>query len=197
MEKQLFIPKEYNERLNPGQYFDMGMKDEWQKEVYEKAFEIYKENNFKSVVDLGCGSAYKLLNYFPKDATLIGVEEELTYNWLVKEFPNNTWLKFDDNLELDQFDLLVCSDVVEHIVDVVSFMNWMAKQPWKIAVISTPDRSLLYNPSHIGPPGNGSHVREWTFEEFNNFISQWFNVKDHLITNKGQATQTIIVKKYE
>jgi len=197
MEKQLFIPKEYNERLNPGQYFDMGMKDEWQKEVYEKASEIYKENNFKSVVDLGCGSAYKLLNYFPKDATLIGVEEELTYNWLVKEFPNNTWLKFDDNLELDQFDLLVCSDVVEHIVDVVSFMNWMAKQPWKIAVISTPDRSLLYNPSHIGPPGNGSHVREWTFEEFNNFISQWFNVKDHLITNKGQATQTIIVKKYE
>lgn len=195
MDKQLFIPKEYNERLNPGQYFDMGMKDEWQKEVYEKASEIYKENNFKSVVDLGCGSAYKLLNYFPKDATLIGVEEELTYNWLVKEFPNNTWLKFDDNLELDQFDLLVCSDVVEHIVDVVSFMNWMAKQPWKIAVISTPDRSLLYNPSHIGPPGNGSHVREWTFEEFNNFISQWFNVKDHLITNKGQATQTIIVKK--
>jgi hypothetical protein len=53
----------------------------------------------------------------------------------------------------------------------------------------------LYDASHKGPPGNGSHVREWTFQEFNDFVSQWFKVEEHLITNKGQATQTIIIKK--
>ena len=173
----------------------MGMKDEWQKEVYEKASQIYTLNGFNSVVDLGCGSAYKLLNYFPKEAKLLGVEEEITYNWLTKKFPDNDWLKFSNDLELKSFDLLVCSDVVEHIVDIFSFMDWMEKQPWKIGVISTPDRSLLYDASHKGPPGNGAHVREWTFQEFNDFVSQWFKVEEHLITNRGQATQTIIIKK--
>jgi hypothetical protein len=194
-EKKLFIPENYSERTSLGQYFDMGMKDEWQKEVYEKASEIYTLNGFNSVVDLGCGSAYKLLNYFPKEAKLIGVEEEITYNWLTKEFPDNDWLKFSNDLQLESFDLLVCSDVVEHIVDIFSFMDWIEKQPWKIGVLSTPDRSLLYDASHKGPPGNGSHVREWTFQEFNDFVSQWFKVEEHLITNKGQATQTIIIKK--
>lgn len=194
-EKKLFIPENYSERTSPGQYFDMGMKDEWQKEVYEKASEVYTLNGFNSVVDLGCGSAYKLLNYFPKEAKLVGVEEEITYNWLTKEFPNNDWLKFSNDLELQPFDLLVCSDVVEHIVDIFSFMDWMQNQPWKIGVLSTPDRSLLYDASHKGPPGNGAHVREWTFQEFNDFVSQWFKVEEHLITNTGQATQTIIIKK--
>jgi len=194
-EKKLFIPENYSERTSLGQYFDMGMKDEWQKEVYEKASEIYKLNGFNSVLDLGCGSAYKLLNYFPKEAKLIGVEEEITYNWLTKEFPDNDWLKFSNDLQLESFDLLVCSDVVEHIVDIFSFMDWIEKQPWKIGVLSTPDRSLLYHASHKGPPGNGAHVREWTFQEFNDFVSQWFKVEEHLITNKGQATQTIIIKK--
>lgn len=192
-----FIPENYQERLTPHQYFDMGMKDEWQKEVYLKALDILKEHNFTSVVDIGCGSAYKLLNFFPKDIKITGVEEELTYNWLLKEFPNNTWIKYSEDLQLEHHDLLICSDVIEHIVDVISFVDWIKKQSWKIAVISTPDRSILYDKSHVGPPANGSHVREWTFEEFNSFLSQWFIVEDHLITNKGQATQTIILKKYE
>jgi len=197
MEKIIYIPKDYKERLNPYQYFDMGMKDEWQKEVYLLAVDILKENNFNSVIDIGCGSAYKLLNFFPNNIKISGVEETITYNWLKKEYPDKNWIEYKDDIKLEHHDLLICSDVIEHIPDVISFVNWIDGQSWKIAIISTPDRSLLYDKSHIGPPANGSHVREWNFEEFNNFLSQWFKIKNHIITNNSQATQTIILKKYE
>jgi 2-polyprenyl-3-methyl-5-hydroxy-6-metoxy-1,4-benzoquinol methylase len=196
-EKITYIDKKYINRTSPHQYFDMGMKDEWQKEVYLLAADILQKNNFDSVVDIGCGSAYKLLNFFPSHIKITGVEEDITYNWLKKEYPTKNWIKYKNNLKLEHHDLLICSDVIEHIVDVIDFVDWINSLSWKVAVISTPDKSLLYDESHIGPPGNGSHVREWTFTEFNNFLSQWFKVKDHLITNRGQATQTIILEKYE
>jgi len=192
---QLFLPENYKERLNPAQYFDMGMKDEWQKEVYEKAAEIFIKNKYETVVDLGCGSAYKLLNYFPKTAILTGVEERLTYAWLVANYPDNNWIEYDPNLVLSPQDLLVCADVIEHIIDVISFVDWLNSQDWKTAVISTPDRILLYGTEHMGPPPNGAHVREWSFDEFHSFMSQWFTIKEHLITSTGQGAQTMIIEK--
>lgn len=193
--KKLFIPQNYKERLSPTQYIDIKRKDEFQKEVYQKAVDLCKENNFSKVVDLGCGSAYKLLNYFPKNLELIGVEEATTYTWLTKRFPEGKWLKFDSSLKLEPFDLLVCADVIEHIVDVISFIDWIAEQPWKIAIISTPERQLLKGIDPNGPPLNPSHVREWNMEELSLLISQWFDIDQHTITNSNQATQAVIVKK--
>jgi len=36
----------------------MNEEDKYQKEVYEYASKIMKKNNYKTVVDVGCGSAF-------------------------------------------------------------------------------------------------------------------------------------------
>jgi len=41
----------------------IGREDAWQVEVYLHALGLMKKNNFTSVIDIGCGSAYKLLTY--------------------------------------------------------------------------------------------------------------------------------------
>ena len=66
-----------------------------------------------------------------------------------------------------------------------------ALNPKKI-VLSTPDRDLLFN--HNGPPKNPAHVREWSYKEFRQYISQYFEIEDHFISNKNQCTQVIICK---
>jgi len=46
-------------------------------------------------------------------------------------------------------------------------------------VISTPDRGLLVKllgRDNSGPPKNPYHVREWNFNEFKNYISQFFKI---------------------
>ena len=184
-----FIHKDYKENITQNQYVDIGETDKYQKEVYEASVKIYNDKNFSSVVDLGCGSAYKLLNYFPESAILIGIEEELTYKWLLNTYPKHNWLMFTPTLLLEPFDILICSDVIEHIVKLEEFVKWIVSQSWKIGVFSTPDR-VYYE----GPPINTSHVREWNFEEFESFMSQWFEIIDHVV--RGQATQIISVRKH-
>ena len=45
-----------------------------------------------------------------------------------------------------------------------------------------------------GPPINPAHLREWTFKEFRQYVSQHFDIVDHRITNAAQWTQMIIFK---
>ena len=64
--------------------------------------------------------------------------------------------------------------------------NCNAKQ----IIISTVDRNLGGN--QIGPPDNPHHCREWTQQEFNNYISSRFTIIEHKITNQKQKTQMIV-----
>ena len=46
-----------------------------------------------------------------------------------------------------------------------------------------------------GPPRNPAHQREWNYNEFNRYISEYFDVIDQRVTNLQQATQMIICVK--
>ena len=175
-------------KTNPVAYFDdTELKDEWQNEVYLYAKDIVEQNNYKTVVDFGCGSGYKLIKYFDKHNT-IGIDLPPTVSVLRERYPSKVW---QDNLDPVDCDVLIASDVIEHMTDPNILLNFIEKCNPKEIILSTPDRNLHSEVVENGPPRNIHHVREWSFDEFNNYIESRFNVVNHCVTNKEQATQMI------
>src|SRR5262245_51901295 len=58
------IKRGYRHRPANAFFDDTPLKDEWQREVYEAAADYARAQNFTSVADVGCGSAFKLLKHF-------------------------------------------------------------------------------------------------------------------------------------
>jgi len=181
------IPLTYNERFNIPNFDDTPYKDEFQNEVYSKARDVYNYNNLKSIIDVGCGSAFKLFKYF-NDIPFTGVEIDPTYNWLCQQYPNNKWERYRDNTL--NADLVICADILEHLEDPDEMMAYIKKLNSKYIVLSTPDKDLGNIPN--GPPANVHHVREWSFNEFEKYVSRHFDILEHFYSNKVQGTQCIV-----
>lgn len=113
-----------------------------------------------------------------------------------KKYPKHTWV--DANKDITDFDkskIIICSDVIEHVTDPDQLIEKLKKLCDGYFVISTPERSLLYgagSPYHLGPPANPTHIREWDFNEFRNYLNRHFTIHQHTITNQAQGTQTAV-----
>ena len=91
--------------------------------------------------------------------------------------------------------IVICADVIEHVLDPVELMNYIVALSLRWIVLSTPDRNLMYerfSPDLLGPPRNPHHIREWSFEEFNEFVGRFMKIESHVISNRDQATQMIV-----
>lgn len=188
--KNYFIKEGYTVRPNNAFYNDTNMKDEWQKEVYEYGRQKFDLYGLKSVWDIGTGSGYKLLKNFGHVDTL-GTDLTPTVDWLKKTYPDHEW---SDSFDVfPNYDMIICSDVIEHIPDPDPLLDTIEAAKPKLIVFSTPER-MLFDKGHDGPPDNMSHVREWTMEEFGRYINSRFQVLDHFISNHRQATQCLLAK---
>lgn len=187
--KNYFIKENYNHRVNNLFFDDTGFQDEWQSEVYTYARQIADAHNIKSVLDIGTGSGYKLMANF-KDFDTLGMDLEPTVKWLSTKYKDRRWT--DGFTAVIGYDMIIASDVIEHILDPDMLLDLIQKCAPKLIVFSTPDRSLSTLLDLDGPPYNKSHVREWTMFEFRNYIESRFNVLDHFISNKEQHTQVIL-----
>ena len=189
-----FIKDGYTVRLNNDSHDDRNMKDKWQKEVYEFAKKVFLENKFKSVIDFGTGSGYKFMKHFENYDT-VGIELPKMLNFLQKKYPNKQWQ--GGIKPIKNFDMIICADVIEHLVDPDVLLDFFIQCDPKIIVLSTVDRDIFYpHPElHNGPPQNWSHVREWNMKELNRYIGQKFYIHSHFISNKEQSTQVILCSR--
>ena len=204
--KKYYIMEDYVINENPTHHNDINYTDEGQDEVYMFAKTILERENLNTVVDVGCGSGYKLIKYFDQYNT-IGTETEPCISFLKQKYPNKVWINsgepeksFSDYKQ--NCDLLICSDVVEHIIDPQILMDYLNSFEFKYLIISTPDRLVLRDKisgygmrSWVGPPINEAHVREWEFDEFNNFLSETFNVIEGQHGIKQQECMFFICEK--
>jgi len=189
--KNYFIKNEYVSRLDNKYFNDTRNTDKWQKEVYIYAKKLFNENKFSKVLDIGTGSAYKLITNFAENETL-GLDVTRTVEWLRETYPEKQW---SDKFEpIQGYDMIIASDVIEHIVDPDTLLELIEQCNPKLIVFSTPDRDLLTKGDPNGPPKNRAHVREWTMREFHDYISSRFIVIDQFISNNKQATQVILAK---
>lgn len=140
----------------------------------------------QSATDFGdviCGRAGKLAGLREQDPDLdiIGVDFGRNIDWCRENLAVGTWLDADleaATLPLDTEviarSVVVCSDVLEHLVDprpAMRLICWLLDQGAACAVLSTPARDKRAGADHLGPPFNPSHVREWTQTEFRAFVT--------------------------
>jgi SAM-dependent methyltransferase len=185
----------YRHRAEASYFDDTANADEWQKEVYIYAQSVMRQKNLHRVYDVGCGSGFKLVTYLA-DFAAIGFDVPETVEFLRAKYPNREWraANFEDRDITPAPDMVVCSDVIEHVPDPDKLIEFILALRPRYVVLSTPDRNLLYrpgSPGRFGPPSNRAHLREWSSEEFATYIARKFTILDHLVTNREQATQMI------
>lgn len=189
---QYCIKKNYKANLNPAHHSDENFTDEGQREVYEFCREFMTTHKLTTVLDIGCGSGYKLMHLLGEFNT-VGIETEPCYSHLRNKYPDRKWLlsgKPEQNFvdyadDISNVDVIICSDVIEHIVNPDLLVDYMLSFNAKYYIVSTPCREILcnhpkfnnaYHKSINGPPNNKCHVREWTMTEFKAYISTKFNI---------------------
>jgi len=191
----------YEIRTNPRHYNDKNETDKYQKEVYIYANNVMEKYDYKNIVDVGCGSGFKLIKYLGNYNT-IGVETEPCYTFLKNKYPNRNWLlsgkketSFSNEPLLDKPDLVICSDVIEHIIDPDELIKYLISLNALHYIISTPCRQRLLDLKRfrsakpLGPPTNKGHVREWTMSEFKEYISKSFNILQSYYGEKQKECQ--------
>lgn len=183
MVDKYFLPKEYTINSIPKHYNDMNATDRWQKEVYLYCKKLMTDKALTKIIDVGCGSAFKLIKYLGEFDT-IGIETEPCISFLREKYPTRTWLnsgepeKSFNNSELSS-DLVICSDVIEHIVDPDELVKFLLSIKTSYYVISTPCRQRLvqyHGRKDMEAPKNKAHVREWTMDEFKKYLSIKFTI---------------------
>ena len=107
------IKRGYFHRKKYTHFSDTDNSEEWQKEVYHEAENTAKINNYKKIIDVGCGSGYKLIKYFGGNYDTVGIEVEDTYSYLVKKYPKYQWLNGESiDYSTLKADMVIISDVI-------------------------------------------------------------------------------------
>ncbi|WP_267423485.1 methyltransferase domain-containing protein [Methylobacterium sp. GC_Met_2] len=189
---------EYTAQSEPTHFDDRTFRDEWQNEVYAEAYAHFRDRGYRRITDFGCGSGFKLVKYFPAPTT-IGIEIEPSLSHVRAQYPDREWRSGEELVHsLRDAEMIITSDVIEHLPDPGALLQAFADSPAEFFVISTPALELLAERKmspRLGPPANPSHIREWTTDEFHKFVSQYLRVTAQKITNIPQCTQMIFARK--
>lgn len=204
------IKEGYTSRLEPGHHDDSNWEDQSQYEVYQYCAKFMELNGLETVVDIGCGSGFKLMKDLSKFKT-IGTETEPCYSLLKSKYPDRKWYlagepekSFFENPNIKNADVVLCCDVIEHIIDPDVLLDHLISLDAKYYIISTPCREVLcknprfsdiYGPAWNGPPVNGCHVREWTKDEFIEYLSEKFQVVESFYGERQIECQYHLLKK--
>lgn len=203
-----FLPSEY--RTNPPAsadssgtpYWEQGLSHNdirYQVPVYRLARKRARHLSTDLVMDIGCGSGDKLNEFFgPADCRVVGVDQESAIRLARKRFDRIEWVSGD--LDSEEFwaeltahkpDLVICADVIEHLVDPLGLLRRLHSLIGDgHLILSTPDRSRL-DADPLGPPGNPRHIREWTAEELTTLLrSSSFQIvaSHHLLPRRYSPT---------
>jgi 2-polyprenyl-3-methyl-5-hydroxy-6-metoxy-1,4-benzoquinol methylase len=190
------IREDYAPRLDNDQSDERGMDDRCQDEVYAMASRMAANNGHQSVLDVGCGGGFKLMKYFSHLRTR-GLDLEPNFSFVCKKWPEREWALGDLSATVPGFDLLIASDIIEHLVDPDELVGFIKRCSPKEAIISTPNRDCLAEWSHAGPPRNSAHVREWSSAEFREYMDEHFEVMHHQFPSADQreySTQYVTVR---
>ena len=171
---------------------DRANTDFFQDEVYRTAQLFFAEHELSGVLDVGCGSGYKLIKYFADEETL-GLELPDTLVFLRDKYSDRQWALSDfENPPQGSYGLIICSDVVEHLHDPDALLAFFERVDCDYFLLSTPERGRLGLPARFRPCSRW-HLREWTQEEFVAYLSQRFEVIESSVL--GHHDQYVIMRK--
>lgn len=159
----------------------------YQWDVYETAARCVRQLGLKSLLDVGSGPPLKLSALMPAGLDICLVDQPNTARLARSILPQATFIaaNLENNLPSisKSFDLVLCVDVIEHLVDPDPCLQFMREHVVRggLIMISTPEREILRgkNCTHCPHP---MHVREWSFVEFSSFLaSRGFELIRHTL----------------
>jgi 2-polyprenyl-3-methyl-5-hydroxy-6-metoxy-1,4-benzoquinol methylase len=172
------LPPGYRSR--PANNAGLKVTDGAQRRVYEYAARLAsRDAQVRTVLDWGCGSGSKLVEFFQGYDTL-GVDVCYRLATLRQRFPSRRWEMVPVPAEAD---LILCIDVIEHVENPLTLLGHFRSGNWRHLVIATPERELVARKKYRaqarrqqrrGPPMNRWHAREWTDDEFAQLLTREF-----------------------
>ena len=198
-------PKEYTTTDGPVEVLS-------QKECYYFALNNYVKDGDR-VLDVGMGIGYGMGVLSIKAASVYSVDVDkkaVEYNKarLIGKNPRIKELILYDGKKLPFkdgfFDVVTCIDVIEHVEDYGAFLLELIRVSKRAVIIATPNRRPEYTEPD-GSPKNYWHLREWSYEEFDEVARkqsaakvQWFFVDGtwegpHTITQKVSSETLVLL----
>lgn len=178
--KNGYIPNKITENVNIQEWEGLGLSQKtyyYQYYTYLICRNLAKKFKLKSVLDVGCRDANKLMKLiYPICNDVYGIDKEKYFIELCKKkFKNHNFFIDDvENPKLKinkKFELIICSDIIEHLANPDNLLDYVKKYSNNNSVIvfSTPERNLRYGESCNKPKLDG-HIREWNSTEFKNYL---------------------------
>lgn len=165
----------YVARLEPAYDDDPQSGVVWQPDVYGDAGRVAMALLATRLIDVGCGEGTKLAGLSNQFGT-IGIDFGPNVETARRHHPGLEWRSHDlmapsalpITAEEATGSVIICADVIEHLPDPVALLAKLsaALTMAQVVLISTPERELWHGVSHMGPPPNVCHVREWSVREF-------------------------------
>lgn len=184
-----FLPADYQGNLDritfdesEGEYWDqdrLAISMKYQFGVYAFASRLIKRRRCKTVFDIGCGPGGKLswLHRQHPKVQFTGFDQPNAIAFCQKQYDWGHWISddFDHPRPIEdgeQADLVVCSDVIEHVSEPDRLLDYIGKRIARggVALLSTPDRARLYDEESLRP-SNRYHMREWAADEFESYLA--------------------------
>ncbi len=161
----------------------------YQYAVYAYAARLIGERSLTSVVDVGCGPAYKLMELvYPICQDVVGIDQKHAVEFCKNNYGRGVFLADDLNNPITAlnrtFDLVICSDVIEHVLDPDVLLQFIKRfcHDKTLILFSTPERDVLRGVANIESP-NPEHVREWNKVEFVSYLeSSGLKVEEAFLT---------------
>ena len=144
----------------------------YQYHVYTACRRLIRTHHCNSFLEVGSGPGIKAAELLAPELKHVTLVDQPSVEPLVSNnLPNAVFASV--NLELSdldlgrQFDVVLCADVVEHLVDPDPCVRLIKRHlgPAGYAVISTPERDILHGPDCNHSPHH-AHIREWNQAEF-------------------------------
>lgn len=185
-------PKDYSTTVGIGSVVPV------QIEAYFLALNKYVDEDTK-ILDVGFGLGYGLNLLSIKAREVNGVDVDIKVldyctNTIVGKNPRLNILKIFDGYDLpfpdDTFDVVTCVDVIEHVEDYNRLIKEMLRVSKKGVFISTPNRRPEYT-NKDGSPKNYWHLREWSFEEFDQIVRKFGQIEWNFINGHYEGPFTI------
>lgn len=166
-------PKEYSTIVGKGSIVPC------QQESYFLALNKYVHEG-DTVLDVGFGLGYGMNILSIKAGAVHGIDvDQKVYDYctetLIGRNPKISKISLYDGYNLDYpdnfFDVVTCGDVIEHVEDYNRLIKELLRVSKRGVFLNTPNRRPEYtNPD--GTPKNYWHLREWSFEEFDEIIKK-------------------------
>jgi len=149
-----------------------------------------QEKRLTSLVDVGCGPGTKLLKIhraFP-NLDIAGIDQRAAIEYCKRTYNFGKWFvdNFDDpdvSLHHIKGDLVICADVIEHVVNPDVILNYLKNKlaPKGYIILSTPERDVLRGKDCTFCP-NPHHIREWNYTELAAYLrDRGFFLLDHFL----------------